>query len=176
MKPLIEIRKAIPEDATYLPDIEQSAGLTFRTVDKIAWVADEENRSVEQYDQLIRHGLSWVSSTLNEPLVGFLMSEPFEYGLHIIEISVRQEYQRLGHGRALLNHAISQALKHGFREVTLTTFRGVAFNEMYYHRFGFETLVNDRLDSRLSRILEEEESHGLQRETRCAMRLVLPNP
>ncbi|MBW8907503.1 MAG: hypothetical protein JF620_00445, partial [Mesorhizobium sp.] len=50
------IRPARPDDAEALPAIEQSAGLAFRAIPELAWLADGDNASPEQHRALIAGG------------------------------------------------------------------------------------------------------------------------
>ena len=58
--------------------------------------------------------------------------------------------------------------------MTLTTFRTIPWNCPFYERLGFRTLDEADLSPRLLAVLDEEDAHGLPRDTRCAMRLTLP--
>jgi GNAT superfamily N-acetyltransferase len=86
---------------------------------------------------------------------------------------VHRDHQRQGAGRALLETACAHAREGGLVAVTLTTFRSVAWNELLYARFGFETLQPEELGYRLASVLAEENTRGLPQERRCAMRLML---
>jgi ribosomal protein S18 acetylase RimI-like enzyme len=167
------IRLAQDQDATFLPDLEQSAGEAFRTIPALAWIADEDNLSVERYRELIAQGTSWVAVDAQDQPIGFLSAEILTDALHIWELAVRLDQQRSGHGRALIGKAIEVAQARGLAAVTLTTFRGVAWNEILYQRLGFQTLTPMEAGERLHGILLGEAERGLPPDQRCAMRLAL---
>ncbi|GGE49976.1 N-acetyltransferase GCN5 [Agaricicola taiwanensis] len=167
------IRPAREDDALRLPAIERSAGEIFRTLPKLAWIADDDVLTANEHRALIRQGASWVAvDDLDEPL-GFLSAERTVPELHIRELAVRHGSQGQGIGRTLLATAIAWAEANSFEAVTLTTFRRLAWNEAFYASMGFATLKPGQLGPRLAAILEAEAANGFLRKDRCAMRLVL---
>ena len=157
-----------------LPDIEHSAGETFRDLPDLAWIADDEDMSVESHLKYVIKGTSWVAE-VDDQIIGFLCAELVARDLHIWEMAVRQEWQGKGIGRRLMKTAIEHARRHRFRAVTLTTFREVPWNEPFYRSLGFEIIDTEEMEPRLEMILHAEIQHGFQRGLRCAMRLlVLP--
>jgi GNAT superfamily N-acetyltransferase len=167
------IRKTQPEDAIFLPDIEKSAGAVFRSVPDLAWIADDDVMSSDQHLPLIYAGTSWVAEDDGGDIVGFLSAEQVANALHIWEISVLEKLQGQGIGRALIKTADAFARAQGLNEVTLTTFRKLTWNELFYQRLGFETLDLNTIDDRLRHVLENELAHGLPGNRRCAMRRVI---
>jgi GNAT superfamily N-acetyltransferase len=165
----VTIRLAEPTDAAYFPAIEQSAGETFRTIEDLAWIADSENLTDPHYAELIGCGASWVAFTQNGQLIGFLCAEIMEHELHIHELAIVFDFQRQGIGRQLLETAVAWAIDRDLAGVTLTTFRGVAWNEHFYARAGFETLSENRAGPRLAAIMKFEIARGLPADRRCAM-------
>jgi GNAT superfamily N-acetyltransferase len=170
---MIAIRPARSEDAEALPEIEQSAGLAFRTVPELAWLADGDNVSPERHRELIAGGACWIATDDRDRPTGFLSAGIEGDALHIWELDVRLERQGSGIGRALLEHAIEQAGRHGLAAITLTTFRDVAWNAPFYCKFGFRILEGAEIGERLAGLLGDEAAHGMPPERRCAMRLVL---
>ena len=170
---MTRIRPATLSDAEGLPEIERSAGQSFLVIPHLAWIANDEVQSVERHRSLILNGRAWVAEHPLEGTVAFLNGERLETDFHIWEVSVRRESQGQGLGRALMHTAINQARSEGLTAVTLTTFRGVAWNELFYLGLGFMTLDEASLSPRLAGILEAEAQAGLDRQTRCAMSLAL---
>lgn len=166
----VTIRPARPSDAAHFPDIEQSAGELFRTIADSAWIANSPNLTDPHYADLIRGGASWVASLPGGRPAGFLCAEIVGRTLHVEELAIRLDVQRRGIGRRLLETAVAWAAERGLMAVTLTTFRGVAWNEPFYASAGFETLPESRLDPRLTAILQAEIAKGLPADRRCAMR------
>lgn len=170
---MIAIRPARADDAEALPEIEQSAGLAFRTVPDLAWLADGDNVSAERHRALIAEGACWVAADDQDKPVGFLSAGIEGGALHIWELDVRLDRQGSGIGRALLERAIEDARRRCLAAVTLTTFRDVAWNGPFYRKFGFRILEGTEIDQRLAGLLNDEAEHGMPAERRCAMRLDL---
>lgn len=170
---MITIRPARAEDAEALPAIERSAGLAFRAIAELAWLADGDNVSVERHRALIAGGACWVAAEQQVRPVGFLSAGIEGDALHIWELDVRLNRQGQGIGRALLERAVADARRRGLAAVTLTTFRAVAWNAPFYRKFGFRVLEGAEIDGRLASLLGEEAKHGMPSDQRCAMRLDL---
>ncbi len=166
------IRLAILADAALLPAIEQSASLRFREAPGLEWIADDDNTPAEAYPTFIAAATVWVAEEAGAP-AGFLAASAEGGALHVLELAVLHEAQGLGIGRALMATAVAKAHALGLMALTLTTFRDVDWNEAFYERLGFRTLVEAELDERLAGYLAHEIERGLPGERRCAMRLEL---
>ena len=105
--------------------------------------------------------------------VGFILTEPLDDALFIVEFAVHQAWQQQGIGRMLLERVIESARQMGYPAVTLTTFREVPWNAPFYTRLGFAMLDELTLPAGLAAKREQETRHGLPPESRCAMRLAL---
>ncbi|HIF8262561.1 TPA: GNAT family N-acetyltransferase [Klebsiella pneumoniae] len=105
--------------------------------------------------------------------VGFILTEPLDDALFIVEVAVHQAWQQQGIGRMLLERVIESARQMGYPAVTLTTFREVPWNAPFYTRLGFAMLDELTLPAGLAAKREQETRHGLPPESRCAMRLAL---
>jgi len=169
----ITIRRAEMRDADALPDIEQSAGETFRLIPELAWLADGDNIPAERHRHLIELGACWIAVGRDDHPVGFVSAEAILGELHVWEFDVRRDLQGGGIGRKLIQHAIDDAHARALSAVTLTTWRDVAWNEKFYAKLGFKTLSNHEINARLSDILRGEVEQGFAAEKRCAMRLSL---
>lgn len=160
-------------DAEALPDIEQSAGEAYRRIAELAWIADDDNQTVERYRELIAKGTCWVAVEHDDRPVAFLGAEIQDDTLHIWELDVRLDRQRLGIGRALLEKAIADARGRGLVALSLTTFRDVIWNAPFYQKLGFQMLDDTQAGEWLRQVLRREVEHGMPASRRCAMRLVL---
>ena len=165
------IRLATLADSALLPDIETSAGESFRGLPDLAWIADNEVGGTEIYPPRIAEGCLWVAEDSPEGIAGFLSAQPFDAELHIWELAVAQPFQRRGLGRLLLNAAQHRARADGLAALTLTTFRHVVWNAPFYERYGFRILEGTETGARLAETLRLEAERGLP--DRCAMRLLL---
>jgi GNAT superfamily N-acetyltransferase len=168
-KILYQIRPAKFEDAPLLPLIEQSAGALFRSDPDLAWIADDEGQSAQRHAELIADGAAWVATDSKSAPVAFLNGEEIGGCFHIWEMSVHKDHQRHGLGSQLISHARQYAIEKGYPALTLTTFRGVAWNDAFYHRLGFELVEGEKLSNDLKAILADETKVGLPPERRCAM-------
>lgn len=164
------IRLTREQDIRLLPDIERSAGESFRKLPELAWIADDCVMSAETHLQYVKKGTSWVAAA-DEKIVGFICAEFIERDLHIWLLAVRQEWQCHGIGRRLMDTAIKYAQSKKFEFVTLTTFREVPWNEPFYRSLGFEVIETTMMEPRLEQILQEEIQHGIPGVLRCAMQL-----
>lgn len=170
----VTIRPAREDEVEALRRVERSAAQAFRMIEAFSWIATDDVQSAERHLDLIEKGTNWAATADGDHPVGFLSAEITGPELHIWEISVDHLHQGFGIGRKLIRHAVEQAAEHGLEAVTLTTFRTIPWNCPFYERLGFSLLDEAGLSPRLSDVLNEEAGHGLQRETRCAMRMTLP--
>lgn len=170
------IRIAIREDAPALPEIEQSAGEAYRHYPDLAWIADDDNQTVERHRELIAKGTCWVAADDRNRPIAFLSAEIVDDTLHIWELDVRHDRQGSGIGRALLEEAIVAARRNRIVAITLTTFRDVTWNAPFYQKLGFRILGEAETSERLAELLRLETEHGMPASRRCAMRLDLAPP
>ncbi|MDO9087950.1 MAG: GNAT family N-acetyltransferase [Anaerolineaceae bacterium] len=168
----INIRLTKIEDISLLPDIESSAGKSFRDLPDLAWIADDDVMSVETHLKFVIKGTSWLAEA-DDQIVGFLCAESTARDLHVWVLAVRREWQSKGIGRRLMKTVIEHAQRNEFISVTLTTFREVQWNEPFYRSLGFEMVDTEKMDPRLQEILHAEIQHGLPGGLRCAMRLLV---
>jgi GNAT superfamily N-acetyltransferase len=169
---MIDIRRARMEDAALLPDVERSAGKAFLSLPELAWIASDDVQSAERHLELIAGGYAWIAVEKEAP-IGFISAEKADDALHIWELAVHADFQGRGIGRTLLERVVETARADGFGAVTLTTFRGVAWNEPFYRKLGFRILSATGLSQRIKDILDAEATHGLPRDKRCAMILAV---
>lgn len=165
------IRYARLDESPKLQEIENSAGLRYREVLGLEWIADAADRPLTAYNFWISSGLGWVHEDERGACVAFLVAELWDEGLHIEELSVLLGAQCQGYGSRLVRHVVGWARQRGLREVTLTTFRDVPFNQPWYERLGFVSLDQPALSERLQARLAEEIAKGFPADRRVAMRL-----
>ncbi|MDO7463675.1 GNAT family N-acetyltransferase [Acinetobacter baumannii] len=91
-----------------------------------------------------------------------------------MEVDVDQTRQKQGIGRQLINALINKSKKERIRQITLTTFMDVAWNQIFYEKLGFKIFTSNSPDYLID-ILNEEISAGFHRESRCAMYLEVSN-
>lgn len=166
---MITIRAASEREADDLPEIERSSGAIFRGWPGLEWIADDDVQSADQHRTLMSQGVALVAEDGERGVVGFLNGELTPDGLHIWQIAVHLDWQGQGIGRKLIAEAGRIAAERGAKALTLTTFRDVPWNELYYRRLGFHTLAEETIPPRLLKVLENEGKAGIPVELRCAM-------
>ena len=167
----VKIRRAVAEDAQFLPDIERSAGKAFQSIAGLEWISSDEVWSAAEHLDWMARALTWVAESDQGELAGFLIAETIVDILHIWEVSVHSDVQGQGIGRQLVQTAQRHGRETGLSALTLTTFRELKFNEQFYAGLGFQTLETDQLSDRLAGILDKEAEEGLPRARRCAMKM-----
>lgn len=172
LPPHITLAPTAREDIDALPDVERAAARRFAILPELAWIADGPVQDRHQHRACADAGQSFVARTGDQP-VGFILTQPMEASLFILELSVHPDWQGKGIGRALLNAAAESAHQQGFTALTLTTFLQVPWNAPFYTGLGFEMLEDRALTPELRERREAETAHGLAWESRCAMRLLL---
>lgn len=165
MKGNWSLRLARPADAQAMPEIERAAGIVFASEPAID---PARTRSEADYARLIRKGHSLVAH-VGEVMAGFLVAEPFRRELHIWEMDVAPAFQRRGIGAGLVRAAQIDAINTGFKALTLTTFRDLAWNGPFYVRLGFDEVTALDAHLRLAGELANEVDDGMPADRRCAM-------
>ncbi|CDG18337.1 GCN5-related N-acetyltransferase [Xenorhabdus doucetiae] len=173
MNTLFSIRLTQKSDVTQLPAIERSAAELFRFIPELDWIADGYVQTEPQHLGYITQGNSWIALNEGSLPIGFILAKPLDDGLHIVELSVHEHWQRKGIGKALIENVIQVAQQRQLNAVTLTTFRYVNWNAPFYHKLGFEILDSQQISESLQQILQSEIDDGFVEEQRCAMRRCL---
>jgi GNAT superfamily N-acetyltransferase len=148
-----------------MPAIERAAAVAFAGEPS---VDPARARSEADYARLIRRSHSLVAQ-VGEAMAGFLVAQPFSRELHIWEMDVAPAFQRRGIGAGLVRAAQIDARNTGFKALTLTTFRDLAWNAPFYARLGFEEVTALDAHPRLAGELANEVDDGLPADRRCAM-------
>lgn len=171
------IRQADTEDLPLLPVIERAAGVLFRSIPDLAFVADHNIMSLRDHVAMLKDGVTFVAQSLEGSeagnVVGFICGRQIGKTLHIHEMSVDPKSQGRGIGSALMAAMLDDAISARCTQATLTTFLDVAWNDGFYKRLGFTVMGPDALDTRLQAILESEVQSGLPAARRCAMTIRL---
>lgn len=168
MIPVYTITAARPNDLPLLPAIELAAAklLAGHAPDAVL----NETTSQEELKGAQRHGRLWVALADGVP-VGFAHVEVLEPTVaHLEEIDVHPAHGRRGLGRRLVMAVCAWAADHGYRSVTLTTFRDVPWNMPFYARLGFEVIPSEELSPALRSVVQDETRRGLDPTRRVAMR------
>jgi GNAT superfamily N-acetyltransferase len=162
------LRLARPDDAEAMPAIERAAADLFAQDPDLAGLDPDDTWTPEELARLIRKGHCLVAH-VGEDMAGFLVAEPFRRELHIWEMDVHPRFQQRGIGAGLVRAAQIDARNTGFKALTLTTFRDLAWNAPFYTRLGFEEVTALDAHPRLAGELANEVDDGLPADRRCAM-------
>ncbi len=162
------IRAARPSEYARLREIERRAGELFRGIG-MPEIADDEPPSA---DHLASGAALYVATDDADQPVGYALVELVDGHAHLEQLSVVPEHGRQGIGQALLRAVEDWARARGDEEVTLTTFRDVAFNAPFYAKHGFTTLVDGDLTDGLRAVVAREAADGLD----ITIRVVMSRP
>ncbi|MBE8476800.1 GNAT family N-acetyltransferase [Streptomyces justiciae] len=165
----MRIRPVTPAELPALQDIERAAGAPFRALGMAA-IAEDEPFGVDVLEGYRRQGRAWVAVGGEGRPVGYLVGEPVDGALHIVQVSVHPDFAHRRIGEALLAYAAERAREEGLTGLTLTTFAEVPWNAPYYERLGFRVLGAAELTPGLRKIRAHEAELGLDRWPRVCMR------
>lgn len=97
---------------------------------------DEWPPSTTAAERRAAPGFTWVAVVGGE-VVGFVQVLEVDGAAHLEQVSVLPEVGGRGIGRRLVEAAVAEARRRGYREITLRTFADVAFNAPFYASCGF---------------------------------------
>jgi GNAT superfamily N-acetyltransferase len=122
------IRPVRPEELVLLPELEAAADRLFEPLGMGPFPGPS---TPDQF------GAALVVLVFGDPPVGLCRIDAIGDGAHLEQLSVHPDHGRRGIGRALLRAAIEWAASHGYDELTLCTYRDVAWNGPFYASEGF---------------------------------------
>lgn len=164
-----EIRLARPEDGPTLQAVELDAAQRYGAVDEMRFCVELSARSADEHGRARDQGLALIAE-IGERAIGFVLSIPVDGRAHILEIAVASGHPGRGCGRALIAAAEDWAARKGFHEITLTTFRDVAWNAPFYARLGYDAFEVGSDRPELGPLIAEVMAAGIHRTPRVAMR------
>lgn len=123
----------------------------------------------EVFDQAIHSRDVFVARHLKTARpVGFALTSERGGTLYLDQISVHPDHGRRGLGRSLMKRIEQDARDRGLKQVTLSTFREVAWNAPFYRSLGYREIAADkRADWMLE--LERLQARTLDVTKRCFM-------
>jgi len=158
---------ARPRDVPSLPAIERAAARLLEGL--VPASVMDETTDVEELAAAQAAGRLWVALVDDAP-VGFAHVVLRDDGVpHLEEIDVHPAYGRRGLGAGLVRAVCEWAAAGGHREITLTTFRDVAWNAPFYARLGFVIVDRDDWPPAIAAIVDGETARGLDPATRVVM-------
>jgi GNAT superfamily N-acetyltransferase len=165
------LRAARPGELQRLVALEVEAGQLFATVGlhEVATHVPDLAALRDSHEQ----GRVWVVEE-DGPVAGYIVAAVLDGNAHIEQVSVAPSYAGRGIGATLLHHVESWGRSLDLPATTLTTFRDVPWNALYYARLGYVELPLERRGPELTATMEHEASMpGIDEARRCAM--VKPN-
>lgn len=162
-----------PADIPALQDIERAANEMFRPLGLIPF--PPEGASVvshSTHESLVAAGQSWAAFVDDEP-VGFVLGIRHPESHYLAELAVDPKHGRRGIGRALVDFFCDEADRDGASNVTLSTFRDVAWNAPFYRRLGFRDLARADLTDWMKQYEQNQIAGGLDVTKRVFMRKAL---
>jgi ribosomal protein S18 acetylase RimI-like enzyme len=167
-----EVRLARTEELSLLAEIERVAASQFRDVG-LDQVAQMEPLSLDLLRAQQSEGRVWVVADRVGLLVGFAVAVIVDGTAHLEEVSVDPSHGRRGLGTRLVRTVCIWAREAGYPAVTLSTFRDVPWNALFYARLGFEVMGEQELGPELREVRAHEEADGFSIRDRVCMRKLL---
>ena len=122
------IRPVRPDERSLLPALEAAADTMFGSLG----IGPLPGPSTPE-----QFGAALVVLVAGTPPVGLCRIDAVGDRAHLEQLSVHPDYTRRGLGRSLLRAAVEWAASHGYDELTLCTYRDVAWNGPFYASEGF---------------------------------------
>jgi GNAT superfamily N-acetyltransferase len=166
------IRRAQSWDIPLLEYVERSAAEIFRTVN-LGFLADGETVDPAALKAMAQANHLWVAVNRFDQPIGFVGGEYLGGNFHIVEISVAQEFQGKGVGKALMAAMVDHIRLEGYKSATLTTYKSLPWNGPWYSRLGFFEVSAHDMGRDYVELQASEAQHGLDMRSRCVMRKFL---
>jgi GNAT superfamily N-acetyltransferase len=123
-----DVRPVRPDELALLPALELAADTMF---DSLGIGPLPGPGTVAEFAAAL------VVLVAGDPPVGLCRIDAVGDGAHLEQLSVHPDHGRRGVGRALLRGGCAWAAARGYHELTLATYRGVAWNAPFYATEGF---------------------------------------
>jgi GNAT superfamily N-acetyltransferase len=159
----VRIRPSRPQELARLAAIEIASATLFA---EIGMISDAFASPPDLGDGVVA---IWVATDNADLAIAYLALREVAGNAHLAQVSVDPAYSRRGIGRALVEHAVVWARRHGFPAMTLTTYAEVPWNAPYYERCGFRRVPEAELTPSLRAIRRRERAAGLDAWPRVAM-------
>jgi len=163
------VRLAGRADLHLLPAIERMANERFREYG-LGQVYDRCVITAEEFEARQHRGTLWLAVTARDRPIGFATCSQLDDVAHLDEIDVLPQHGRRGVGTLLLRTVCTWARSGAYPAVTLSTTRGVPWNEPFYRRWGFREIAENTYTAGLRRLRAAEAAAGLPVARRLMMR------
>lgn len=169
-----EIRPRDPADDAHLVAAENAASRLFGE-HCYPELADGGFPDIASFREMIGDGAVFVAVEAGGVPVGYAAAIPIDSWSHLRELAVHPAHGRKGLGRALVGAVVAAARKGGRTGVSLTTFRAVPFNRLFYEKLGFRELPPGEAPQMLAEAFRREVPAGIDPADRLLMLLKLKN-
>ncbi|MGL5941384.1 MAG: GNAT family N-acetyltransferase [Waterburya sp.] len=167
-----KIRSARAEDLTQLAAIERSASVLFQNT-PYSFLVNSQPLPLEFVQQRFQAGQVWVAVERDETVVGYAIANEVDDTLYLQQIDVEPSHGRKGIGSKLISIVCVWAKYHGYRIVSLSTFRDIPWNAPFYAKLGFRILDESKLTPGFQHIRLKEFEAGLPISERVIMQCEL---
>ena len=135
------IRPARLSDVDAIISVDIAASALFKPTGLLSDDALNDHVEAPNVRAAIDAGLIDVAEIVSEPRVaGFIQYRLIEGDLYLEQVSVDPAYGRRGVGRRLMSWLHQRAITLGADQITLSTFRNLAWNGPFYASVGFEEI------------------------------------
>lgn len=162
------VRSARAEELPLLSQIEQSAAGLFLDT-PYSFLVDAEPLPLDFVWQRFQSGQVWVAVDPHDAVVGYAVTREVNGTIYLQQIDVVPEHGQRGIGSALVDEVCSWAKLHGYRVVSLSTFRGIPWNAPFYSKLGFRILDESEVTASFQQIRLQEIEAGLPISERVIM-------
>lgn len=150
------ISPARREDVGRIIEIDLAAGQLFAPTGLLSAEALEDHVPEDDLLNAIDRGFLKVARTRGGLVAGFFLASERGNGLYLEQISVDPAFGKKGIGRQLMQHLFDLAEDIGVNEITLSTFRSLAWNGPFYTRLGFEEVDREQMEPFMLEIEEAQ--------------------
>lgn len=166
----VELRPARVADLEAVAAVERDASLLFAA--ELPSIAADDSIDVVAVRSAMSIGRVVVAVS-DDAVVGYAWWSVVDGDAHLEQVSITGSVSGRGVGRRLIDRIAEDAGRAGFDELTLTTFRDLAWNAPLYGRYGFTVIDEPDLAPELQARRKLEAELGLDIVPRVAMRRVI---
>lgn len=163
-----KIRFARVEELILLANIERSAAILFRDT-PYSFLVSAEPLPLEFVQQRFQLGQVWVAVEQDDTVVGYTITCEVDDTLYLQQIDVDPSHGQRGIGSGLVSTVCSWANLQGYRVVSLSTFRDIPWNALFYAKLGFRPLDESELTPGFQQLRLKESEVGLPISERVIM-------
>lgn len=127
--------------------IDKAASTLFAPTGLLSKEALEDHVPAEHFSAAINAGWLFSAIVPSGMIAGFVMASIRGGGVYVDQLSVDPRHGRQGIGRTLMLYLEREARDRGFSEITLSTFRELAWNGPFYASLGYRHLKRSQFSS-----------------------------